>query len=289
MEILANKPKKRFEISKLIGKIFVVALAVIMIYPLIWMFMSSFKESNTILPTAASLWPENWTWENYPVGWQGISRNETFGTFFFNSFVIASLSTIGTVLSSSLVAYSFSRGKFRGRKLLFALTLGTMMLPAQVLMIPQFLWFNQLGWVNSYKPLIIPSYFATQGFFVFLMTNFMNAIPRELDDAARIDGCSFYGIYGRVVLPLSVPVLITATIFSFMWRWDDFVGPLLYLRNVSTYPASLALRSFSDPASATPFGPIFAMSILSLIPLVLIFFLLQRYLVEGITTTGLKG
>jgi multiple sugar transport system permease protein len=144
--------------------------------------------------------------------------------------------------------------------------------------------------MNTHLPLIVPAFFATGGFFIFLMTNFMNGIPRELDEAAKIDGCSFYGIYGRIMLPLSVPTLITATIFSFMWRWDDFMGPLIFLRTADTYPVSLALRGFTDAqTSATPFGPIFAMSILSLVPLVLIFFFFQKYLVEGIATTGLKG
>jgi len=258
-----------------------------MIYPLIWMFMSSFKESSTIFHTATSLIPEQWTFENYATGWQGVS-GVTFGRFFLNSFTIAGLATVGTLASSALVAYSFSRGKFKGKNVLFVLMLATLMLPAQVLMIPQFLWFNTLGWVGSYRPLIVPMFFAVQGFFVYLMKNFMDGIPKELDEAAKIDGCSFYGIFGRIILPLSVPALITSGIFSFIWRWDDFLGPLLYVRGTENFPASLALRMFSDPTAATDWGAVFAMSILSLVPVVVIFIALQRYLVEGITTTGLK-
>ena len=298
-DILYIKPKRRIKPSRIIGMLFVIGLGMVMVYPLIWMFMSSFKETHTILATANSLWPETWTWENYAIGWQGFARS-TFGTFFKNSFIIAGVSTVGTLMSCSLVAYSFSRGMYRGRKLLFVLMLGTLMLPANVLMVPQFIWFRQLdlifegvswiNWMGTHLPLIVPSFFAVGGFFIYLMTNFMNGIPKELDEAAKIDGCSFYGIFGRIILPLSVPTLITAAIFNFMWRWDDFMGPLIYLRNPATYPASLALRGFTDAqTSATPFGPIFAMSVLSLLPLFLIFFLLQRYLVEGISTTGLKG
>jgi multiple sugar transport system permease protein len=143
--------------------------------------------------------------------------------------------------------------------------------------------------MNTHLPLIVPAYFATGGFFIFLICNFMNGIPKELDEAAKIDGCSFYGIYARIILPLSVPSLITATLFNFMWRWDDFMGPLIFLRNAHTFPVSYALRGFSDISAPTPLGSIFAMSILSLVPLFLIFFLFQRYLVEGISTSGLKG
>ncbi|MCL2392940.1 MAG: carbohydrate ABC transporter permease [Oscillospiraceae bacterium] len=273
--------------TRLLSHAVILVFAVLMIYPLIWMFMSSFKETDTIFHTATSLIPERWTFENYLVGWRGVS-GVSFGRFFRNSFVIAALGTIGAVASSSLVAYSFSRGNFKGKKILFALMLSTLMLPAQVLMIPQFLWFNTLGWVGSYRPLIVPSFFAVQGFFVYLMSNFMDGIPKELDNAAKIDGCSFYGIYWRIILPLSVPALITAGIFSFIWRWDDFLGPLLYVRGTVNFPASLALRMFSDPTTATDWGAVFAMSILSLVPVVTIFIALQKYLVEGISTSGLK-
>jgi len=279
---------KRGKASTMIGQFFVLIFGIVMIYPLIWMVMSTFKESETIFRTAGSLLPENWTFQNYISGWRGVS-GVSFGRFFWNSFIIAGLSTVGAIISSSLVAYSFSRGRFPGRRLLFVLMLGTLMLPAQVLMIPQFLWFNQLGWVGTYLPLIIPSFFAVHGFFIYLITNFMNGIPRDLDEAAKIDGCSFYGIFLRIMLPLSVPALITTGIFSFIWRWDDFLGALLYVRDVSRYPATLALRMFADPSAATDWGAVFAMSTLSLVPTVLIFFLLQRYLVDGIATSGLKG
>ena len=278
---------KASELSSFISHVIVFTFGVFMIYPLIWMFMSTFKETGVIFHTATSLIPEKWTLQNFVNGWRGVS-GVTFGRFFLNSFIISGVGTIGALISSALVGYSFSRGRFKGKNILFALMLATLMLPAQVLMIPQFLWFNTLGWVGSYLPLIVPAFFAVQGFFVYLITNFIDGIPRELDEAARIDGCSFYGIFGYIILPLSVPALITAGIFSFIWKWDDFLGPLLYVRGTANFPASLALRMFSDPTTATDWGAVFAMSILSLVPVVTIFITLQKYLVEGISTSGLK-
>ena len=165
----------------------------------------------------------------------------------------------------------------------------SMMLPAQVLMIPQYLWYQKLGWVNSYMPLIIPYCFAVQGFFTYLMMNFIQGIPRELDEAAKIDGCSYYGIFGRIIFPLMLPVLITSGIFSFMWRWDDFLSALLYINDSAKYPVSLALKLFSDPGSSSDYGAMFAMATLSVLPIMLIFIFLQKYIVEGISTSGLKG
>jgi multiple sugar transport system permease protein len=290
---MGEKNKKR--ISHGVWIMFVTVTGLIMLYPIIWMLMSSFKASETIFTTAGSLIPERWDFANYIRGWQGGTGAKfrgdviTFGQFFWNSFTYAALATLGTVLSSALVAYSFSRGKYFGKKALFALMMATLMVPGQVLMIPQFLWFNTLGWVGSYRPLIVPTFFAVQGFFIFLMTNFMNGVPKELDEAAKIDGCSFYGIFVRIMIPLSVPALVTGSLFSFIWRWDDFMGPLLYIRQARDFPASLALRMFADASVDTDWGALFAMSCLSLLPMVLIFFFLQKYLVEGISTTGLKG
>jgi len=165
----------------------------------------------------------------------------------------------------------------------------SMMLPAQVLMIPQYLWYQKLGWVGTYLPLIVPYYFAIQGFFIYLMMNFIDGIPRDLDEAAKIDGCSFYGIYGRIMLPLIVPAMITGGIFSFIWRWDDFLSALLYVKSSNKYPVSLALKLFSDPGSSSDYGAMFAMATLSILPVMIIFILLQKYLVEGIATSGIKG
>lgn len=280
--------KTKQRITKIIYHIVVCGIGLIMIYPLVWMFMSSFKPTSTIFTTASQLIPETFTLENYANGWKGFAK-VGFGTFFLNSIFITVTATIGTVLSSAIVAYGLSRCKFIGRGILFAFMLVSMMLPAQVLMIPQYLWYQKLGWVGSYLPLIVPYYFATQGFFVYLITNFINGIPRELDEAAKIDGCSYYTIFGRIIFPLIVPALVTSCIFSFIWRWDDFLSALLYVNESARYPVSLALKLFCDPGSSSDYGAMFAMSSLSILPAIIIFIFFQKYLVEGISTSGLKG
>ena len=260
----------------------------IMIYPLVWMVMSSFKPTSTIFQTAGSLIPETFTFENYVNGWKGFAK-VTFAVFFKNSLFISAAATIGTVMSSAVAAYGFARFKFRGKKLLFSAMLLSMMLPAQVLMIPQYLWYQKLGWVGSYMPLIVPYFFAIQGFFVYLMSNFISGIPRDLDEAAKIDGCSYAAVFTKIILPLIKPALVTGGIFSFMWRWDDFLSALLYVNKSARYPVSLALKLFCDPGSSSDYGAMFAMASLSILPSVLIFIFFQRYLVEGISTSGLKG
>ena len=280
--------KKKRLIKKIIYHILVCGFGLVMIYPLIWMVMSSFKETNTIFATAGSLIPEKFILENYTNGWKGFG-NVSFATFFKNSLFISIVATIGTVISSALAAFGFSRCRFTGRKFLFAAMLVTMMLPAQVLMIPQYLWYQKLGWAGTYIPLIVPYFFAIQGFFVYLMINFIDGIPKELDEAAKIDGCSYYSIFARIIFPLIKPALVTAGIFSFMWRWDDFLSALLYVNDSAKYPVSLALKLFCDPGSSSDYGAMFAMATLSVLPAVIIFIFFQRYLVEGIATSGLKG
>lgn len=280
--------KKKRKIQNIIYYILVTAIGFFMIYPLLWMIMSSFKETNTIFLTAGSLIPEEFTLENYFTGWKGFAKI-SFGTFFRNSAVISVTATIGTVFSSSLVAFGLSRCRFRGRKLLFAAVLLTMMVPAQVLMVPQYIWYHKLGWVGSYIPLIVPYCFAIQGFFVYMMYNFLESIPRELDEAAKIDGCSYFGMYAHIAVPLMVPALVTSGIFSFIWRWDDFMSALLYINKAAQYPVCLALKLFTDPASTSDYGAMFAMSVLSILPVLVIFIFFQKYLVDGIATSGLKG
>lgn len=280
--------KEKRAVKAVIYHILVFAVGLVMIYPLIWMVMSSFKPTNTIFQTAGSLIPETFTFENYINGRKGFAK-VTFATFFKNSLFISVVATIGTVISSAIVAYGFARFKFKGKKLLFSAMLLSMMLPAQVLMIPQYLWYQKLNWVGSYMPLIVPYFFAIQGFFVYLISNFISGIPRDLDEAAKIDGCSYVSIFTKIILPLIKPALVTAGIFSFMWRWDDFLSALLYVNKSAKYPVSLALKLFCDPGSSSDYGAMFAMASLSILPSVLIFIFFQRYLVEGISTSGLKG
>lgn len=280
--------KKKKIIYRTLYHLVVIAIGILMIYPLLWMVMSSFKETNTIFLTAGSLIPDKFTLANYMTGWKGFAKI-TFGTFFKNSAFIAVTATVGTVFVSSFVAFGISRCQFPGKKILFMAVLLTMMVPAQVIMVPQYIWYQKLGWVGTYLPLIVPYCFAIQGFFVYMMFNFIESIPKELDEAAKIDGCSYYGIYTRVVFPLMVPALVTSAIFSFIWRWDDFMSALLYINKAAQYPVSLALKLFTDPGSTSDYGAMFAMSTLSLLPVLIIFVFSQKYLVDGIATSGLKG
>lgn len=278
------KKKRR----KVIYHVLTMLCGIIMIYPLLWMVFSSLKESGTIFVTAAQLIPDKFVFENYINGWQGFSK-VTFGTFIKNTLFVSVIATIFTVVSSAIVSYGLARLKFRGKNFFFSLVLLTMMLPGEIMMIPRYLWFNKLGWVNSYLPMTVPCLFAIEGFMVYQMKNFIEGLPRELDEAAKIDGCSYYTIFIRIVLPLLKPAMGTVAIFSFINRWNDYMSPLLYLKTVPKYTVSLALKLFCDQTSNSDYGAMFAMAVVSLIPVVLIFIFLQRYLIEGISTQGLKG
>jgi len=259
--------------------------SVLMLYPLLWMLSASFRPENEIF-TSASLIPSAWSLDAYVRGWNGLRTS--FGVFFTNSFIISILSVIGNVLACSMAAFAFARLEFRGRNFLFALMLLTLMLPYQVTLIPQYVLFRQLGWVNTFLPLVVPKFLAADGFFIFLMVQFFRGLPRELDEAAQMDGCSPWRIYWKIVLPLSTPVLATAAIFTFIWTWDDFFGPLIYLSEMRSYTVMLGLRTFTDSTGMSDYGGLFAMSVLSLVPIFLFFLFFQRLLIEGIATTGMK-
>ena len=276
------------KVKNIIFHVLVAIGGLIMVYPLLWMVFSSFKPTDQVLPTSSQLFPAQWTLENYANGWKGF-MGYTFGVFFANSFFISIAATFGTLISSAFVAYALQRLKFRGKKLLFTLVLSTMMLPAQILMIPQFMWYRHLNWVGTYFPMILPYFFAIQGFFVYLIMNFIGGIPKDLDESAKIDGCSYYGTFFRIILPLIVPALVTSAIFSFIWRWDDYLSALLYVNRASMRPVALALQLFSDPSSGSDIGSTLAMSTLSIVPATIIFLIFQKSLVEGIATTGIKG
>jgi len=268
--------------------LFVMAFGLLMLYPLVWMLMSSLKPTNTIINTADQLIPTSFTLENYFNGWKGFS-DTSFLIFFKNTLSVVSLATIGVLLTTPMIAYGLARLRFPARNLLFVIVLGTMMMPEQILMIPQYLWYNQLGWINTYYPLVVPHFFGVSGFFIYLMMNFINGIPRDLDEAAKIDGCSYYTIYTKIILPLLSPSMATVAIFSFLNRWNDYMGPLLYIRRTKDYTISLALKLFCDTTSSSDYGALFAMSTLSLLPIFFIFVFMQKYLTQGVVTSGLKG
>jgi multiple sugar transport system permease protein len=281
-----QKRAKQFRDS-LVYHVGVGVLGILMLYPILWLISSSLKPADQIWTTVYDLVPAEIKLENYVNGWEGFG-GITFTTFYRNSFVYTILSTVFTVVSSAVVAFGFARIQFRGKRIWFSVMLLTLMLPDQVLIIPQYIVFSQLDWLNTFLPLLIPK-LGGSVFFIFMIIQFIRGIPIDLDEAAMIDGASQFGVFYHVILPQLKPAVITAAIFSFYWTWDDFFGPLIYLTNPNLYTVSVALRNFSDTTSLTDWGAVFAMLTLSLVPVFVIFVFFQRYLVEGIATTGLKG
>lgn len=257
----------------------------VMVYPLLWMVASSFKPGHLVL-TEPGLIPSEVTLDNFKNGWNALGR--PFSWFFLNSFLITVGSIVGNLVSCSLAAYALARLDFRMRKLYFAVTLASVMLPFHVLVIPQYIFFSKLDLVNTYFPLLLPKFLATDAFFIFLMVQFIRTIPRDLDRAAMLDGASPYRIFWDVILPLMRPALVTTTIFTFIWTWNDFFVPLLYITKTNLYTVPLALNSLVDSESQQGVGLLFAMSLLSLLPILIVFTVAQKYLIQGIATTGLK-
>ncbi len=272
--------------SRILRVIVLVGVVAVVLYPLLWMAGSSLKAPSEV-SSNLSILPRDFTWDNYAVGWS--SLDTPFGRYFLNSAVIAGATVIANCGSCLLAAYAFARLRFKWRGFFFAVMIGTLLLPHHVLIIPQYLLFNAFGWINTPLPLVVPKLLATEAFFVFLMVQFMRGIPRDLDEAAKIDGASPYKIFRHVMLPLARPALVTTAIFSFIWTWNDFFTQLIYLNDLSHYTVPVALRLFVDSSGQSSIGPMFAMSVLSLLPVFLFFLAFQRMLVQGINTSGLKG
>ncbi|MET8883789.1 carbohydrate ABC transporter permease [Streptomyces rubiginosohelvolus] len=259
----------------------------VLLYPLVWLLATSLKPADQVV-TSLDLWPSHLEWSNYTTALEGVS-GVTVTRLLGNTLLIAGGAVLGNVLSCSLAAYAFARLRFRMSRVMFAFTVATLMLPHHVVLIPQYIIFNQLGMVDSYWPLILPKFLATEAFFVFLIVQFMRGLPRELEESARIDGCGPFRTYWSITLPLTRPALITTAIFTFIWTWNDFFTQMIYLFSPESFTITLALRSFVDQSSTSAYGPMFAMSVISVLPIVLFFFVFQRYLVQGMATTGLKG
>lgn len=289
MEVENNRMKKKTStnINKLFINLFIIVLGFGMLYPILWLIAASFKQSNTIF-SDPGLFPKAFTLENYSKGWQGIGI-VGFNTFFRNSFTICLISALANVVFCSLTAYAFARLKFAGKKIWFALMMTTLMLPTHVTTIPRYIIFRSLGWINTFLPIIIPKFFATDAFFIFLLVQFIRGLPKDIDESALIDGCGKFGIYSKILMPLTLPALITTVLFTFLWTWDDFFNQLLYLTSPNRYTVPMGLRLFLDSSGMSSWGPMFAMSVLSLIPAFVLFFSLQKYFVKGIATTGIKG
>lgn len=276
----------RFRLARLCKHTVIIALGLLMLYPVLWLLGSSFKP-NQLIFTDPGLWPKEVTLDNYVNGWKGL-QGISFGRFFTNSLQISVLSVLGNVISCSLAAYAFARLEFRYKKLWFSLMLMTIMLPYHVTLVPQYILYNKFEWINTYLPLIVPKWLAHDSFFILLMVQFIRGIPKELDESATIDGCGQSQIYLRVIVPLMVPALITTSIFTFIWTWDDFFSQMIYLNNVKLFTVQLGIRSLFDPSGQSDWGALLAMSVLSLVPIMAIFLSFQRYFLDGIATTGLK-
>ncbi|MFF7260254.1 carbohydrate ABC transporter permease [Streptomyces sp. NPDC008159] len=267
-----------------IGSLLILA---VILYPVIWVVGGSFKNSDDIVGSL-DLFPSDPIISNYTRLSEGIA-DIPISTFFLNSLTVAVGSVIGILVSCSLTAYAFAKIKFAGRNLLFTLMIGTLLLPYHVLLIPQYVLFRNMDMINTNIPLLLPKYLATEAFFVFLMVQFMRNLPRELDEAARLDGCGHFRIYWSIVLPLSRPALITSAIFTFINAWNDFMGPLIYLNDPEKYTVSLGLKMFVDQDAVANYGGMIAMSLVALLPVLAFFLAFQRYLIDGMATSGLKG
>jgi multiple sugar transport system permease protein len=272
---------------KVIRWVFIIGLLAVVLYPLLWLTASSFKPDEEVASNL-TLIPDSPTLHNYVRGWTGM-QTVSFARFFLNSTVIAVGVVIANCASCLVTAFAFARLRFPLRGMWFAVMIGTLLLPHHVLIVPQFVLFKFLGWIDTPLPLVAPKLLATEAFFVFLMVQFIRGIPRELDEAAKVDGCSPFGIFRHVILPLARPALVTTAIFSFIWTWNDFFSQLVYLNTPDRYTVPIGLRLFLGGEGQTELGPMFAMSVLSLLPVFLFFLAFQRLLVEGINTAGIKG
>lgn len=265
----------------------VAVVVLVLLYPVIWLVFTSFKPANEVLSNLALL-PKHATTGNYGQVFSGVAGYSVW-RYLGNSLAVSAGAVVGNVLSCSLAAYAFGRLHFRGRGLLFGFMISTIMLPQHVVLIPQYIIFQKLGLVNTFWPLILPKFLATDAFFVFLMVQFVRGLPRELDETATVDGCGPFRTFWYVILPLLRPAVITTSIFTFIWTWNDFFSQLIYLNDPSKFTLPLALRIFVDQTSESAFGPMFAMSVLALVPIGLFFLAFQRFLVDGVSTSGLKG
>ncbi|BDZ65639.1 carbohydrate ABC transporter permease [Agromyces mangrovi Wang et al. 2018] len=278
---------KRKTWQTVIWFVVLIALTALVLYPLVWLFFATFKP-NAEFGQNTGLIPENPTGENYLKVLEGIAGVPMW-KFYWNSLVLATAAVVGTVISSALAAYAFARIQFKGLAILFAAMIGTLLLPFHVVIIPQYLLFNNLGMVDTFWPLILPKFLATEAFFVFLLVQFMRQMPRDMDEAARIDGAGHVRIFWAIIVPLIKPALITCAIFSFIWAWNDFLGPLLYLTSPENYPLPIALRLYNDQTSSSDYGATVTASFVALIPILVFFVVFQRFLVDGVATQGLKG
>lgn len=282
--------KKKNHIKQIFVYGGITLLGLIMLYPLIWLIFASVKPSNEVL-SSPRLFPSEIHLENFAEGWRMV-RPYTFGRFFINTFIIVIGCVFGSLVISLIVGYAFARIDFKFKPFWYSILFITIMLPATATLVSRYVVFSEMGWLNTYLPFIVPAFLGVGNggaFFIYLVAQFVRGIPKELDEAAKIDGCSTFHIITRIILPLAKPSLFSVAIFSFMWNWDDFQNQLIYLTKVDLYTVSLAMRTTIDATGADNWGAVMAMALCSVVPAILIFFCLQKYFVDGVSTSGLKG
>lgn len=283
MHIKSQKTSKT--IGKILTYIILIAAVIICLFPFIWLVSTSFKETSDIYKMPPSLFPSKPTLQNFIEGWEGAD----FGLYFKNSLFITIFATIGTVLSSSFVAYGFARFKARASGFLFTVLLATLMLPTQVTLIPQYLMFDKLGMINTYFPLILPSWLGGGAFNIFLFIQFFRTLPKELDEAAKIDGANSFQIFIKILLPAVKPVMLAVLVMALVYNWNDFFSPLIYLNDNVKFTIAVGLQFFKSAQGNVQMGQMMAMSLVALLPVLLIFATCQKYFIQGIKMSGLKG
>lgn len=265
-----------------------VLFAIVLIYPLLWMVGAAFKTNEEIFVNHHIIPSGKWVWDSFARGWKGVGRN-TFSTFLLNSVKVAAPSVVFTIISTTLTAYGFARFRFMGRKVLFFIMIGMLMLPNAVIMVPTFILFKELGWLNSYKPLIIPTAFAVNSFLIYMMIQFMRSIPRDFDESATIDGCNSFQTLFHIIVPMCMPAMLSCGLFEFMWKWNDYFNAMLYVNSAKKFTVTLGLRASFDSSTGVMWNQVMAMSFISILPCIIVFFSLQKYFVEGLAAGGLKG
>jgi multiple sugar transport system permease protein len=279
----SKKFRKHFGLT--LGTILILIGAFILMVPLAWMISTALKADGEVFIIPIRWIPKKLLWSNFPDALHFIP----FGSFYLNSIKVAIMVVLGAVLSSSLVAFAFARLRVPGKNILFITLLSTLMLPQEVTLVPVYLLFKWLGWLDSYRPLFVPAWFGGGAFYIFLLRQFFMTLPTELDDAAKIDGANFFDIYARILMPLAKPALATVAIFSFYDSWNDFRGPLIYLNSQTLYTIPIGLRLYMSALANTHWNFLMAATLLSIIPPLLLFFTSQRYFIQGAILTGLKG
>lgn len=279
-----NNSKVKRSISMVLVTLSLIIGSILSIFPLVWMVRSSFMSIVEIFMIPMRLLPEKWLFSNYVTAFQAVS----FSTFYKNSFFITTTTFVFGTLTASLCAYSFARLKWKGKKIVFAAIMSSMMLPNTVTIIPLFLQWNALGFTNSWIPLIAPAFFGGGATYIFMMRQFYLTIPRAIDESAKIDGANHFVVFTKIMIPLTKPAMVVIAMFIFMMSWNDFMGPLIYLNDVDKYTVSLGLHMYKGQYQ-TEWNYLMAAATISIIPVIALFLAGQKYFVEGITLSGIKG